>query len=154
MSGDKGDGRGDITGTADIRRLVDDFYGRALHDPEIGYFFTEVARIDLPAHLPRLYAFWESLLLGGTEYRGNPMQVHEALHRKSPLEPRHFARWLVLWEATVDSLFAGPKALEAKQRARSIADSMTLRTGGRPLFVIRAAPGSGAAGQAGPASGG
>ena len=114
----------DIQTTEDVQLLVDAFYRDALRDPEIGPFFTEVAQIDLEAHLPKMYAFWESILFKTHTYRGNAFVPHMDLHRKKPMRPAHFQRWLTLFEATVDRYFEGEKAQMAKDRARQIASMM------------------------------
>jgi hypothetical protein len=49
---------------ADCERLVRAFYGRALTDPTIGFIFTDVAHLDLEAHVPEITSFWETILLG------------------------------------------------------------------------------------------
>ena len=121
--------RGDITSRDDIERLVRAFYARATTDEVIGYLFTEVARLDLEAHLPIMFSFWETVLLGVRGYSGNPMQVHLALHRLSPLRAEHFDRWLLLWVQSIEQLHRGPRADEAKAKARAIARSMQLRLG-------------------------
>ncbi len=59
------------------------------------------------------------MLLGTGTYRGAPFPKHAVL----PVEKAHFDRWLELFLATVDELFSGPKAEEAKGRALSIADT-------------------------------
>ena len=111
----------DIANRDDIRRLVDSFYAKALVDPVIGFLFTEVARIDLPTHLPKLYDFWETLLLGATSYQSSPLMPHFHLHMRHPLETAHFVRWVELFHSTVDELFAGPIAQMAKVRSERIA---------------------------------
>lgn len=117
-------GRHDIAVPADIDRLVAAFYGKLLHDPIVGFFFTDIARIDLAEHLPKISAFWQQQLLGLPVYRGQTFAMHSALQRRAALTDGHFHRWLFLFEQTVDELFAGPLAAAAKQRARSIAASM------------------------------
>jgi hemoglobin len=117
----------DLQDRSDIERLLQHFYGRAIPDPQIGRFFTEVVQLDLAAHLPRLADFWEQVLLGGGHYDGNPVQVHRALHARSPLQADDFTRWLTLWRASVDALYAGPTADLAKSRAETIAGVMMSR---------------------------
>lgn len=114
----------DLQHTEDVKLLVDTFYQQALNDEVIGHFFNEVIQLDLNAHMPVMYQFWESILFGSHEYKGNPMVKHIALHEKSRMESRHFERWLMLWTNTVNKLFAGPKADEAVQRANHIAALM------------------------------
>ena len=46
------------------------FYGRALTDPVIGFLFTDVAELDLEAHVPRITNFWETILLDAHSYGG------------------------------------------------------------------------------------
>jgi hemoglobin len=111
----------DISNREDIRRLVDAFYAKALTDPVIGFLFTEVARIDLPTHLPKLYDFWETLLLGATSYQSSPLMPHFHLHMRHPLETAHFVRWVELFHSTVEELFEGPIAHMAKVRSERIA---------------------------------
>lgn len=120
-------GRRDIESPEDIIELVDTFYATAIEDSEIGHFFKEVARVDLEEHLPRLYRFWCAIILGMPSYRENAFLPHILLHQQSPMEARHFQRWLDLFFGTVDSQFEGPKADLAKQRAQDIATAMAAR---------------------------
>ena len=114
----------DLRTTRDIQLLVDTFYQQVLKDEVIGHFFNEVIQLDLETHMPVMYQFWESILFGLHEYKGNPMVKHIALNQKSRMEPEHFERWLSLWTSTVNKLFSGPKADEAIQRAGHIAALM------------------------------
>lgn len=111
----------DITTRDDIKYLIDTFYEKVKADPVIGYIFNDIAHVDWPKHLPVMYDFWEFLLLNGKNYTGNPIQKHFDLHDKHPLTAEHFDRWLVLFQATVDELFSGQTADEAKNRAAAIA---------------------------------
>lgn len=114
----------DIESVDDITQIVSDFYTEAMKDETIGYIFTDVAKIDLPHHIPKIVNFWEGVLLNGNNYRGNPMLRHIELSEKSALLSKHFERWLVLWKTTIDSLFSGEKAELAKYRADLIAQTM------------------------------
>lgn len=115
----------DIQSASDIKILVDVFYGKVNEDELLSPIFNEIARVDWDSHLPALYSFWETLLLGAGTYKGAPFPMHAAL----PLEQRHFERWLNLFLATVDEHFTGLKADEAKGRALSIADTFARRMG-------------------------
>jgi hemoglobin len=119
----------DIETADDIDRLIAVFYARVLPDPIIGFFFTEIARIDLAEHLPKIAAFWQQQLLGNADpltprYRGQLFAVHRDLHQHASLSADHFHRWLTLFGQTLDELFVGPRAEVAKQRANRIAASM------------------------------
>ena len=117
----------DIRTRTDIDLIMRVFYERALADEVIGYIFKDVAKIDLEHHLPIIGAFWETMLFQSgsyADYGRNPLEVHAALHLKSPLKAEHFARWLELFERSVDEEFAGERAGYLKMRAHSIAGRM------------------------------
>ena len=117
----------DISTRADIDALMVAFYGKAMTDQVIGYFFTDVVQLDLEHHLPVIGDFWETVILSQPAYRRhqrNPLQVHAELDANSPLRDEHFDRWLHLFQSTVDELFAGPRAEFTKQRSTMIARRM------------------------------
>jgi hemoglobin len=118
--------RSDLSGRQNIETLARRFYEQAIPDPIIGKFFTQVTHLDLETHLPKIANFWEQMLFQRPVYSGSPMQVHLLLNSKEPMLPEHFERWLMLWEKTVDQLFAGEKAVMAKARAQMVAKSFSL----------------------------
>ena len=120
----------DIETRADCERLVRTFYGKALEDPIIGYIFTDVAKLDLEAHVPKIASFWETILLGARSYGGGAFAPHARIHAMSPLRKGHFERWLFLWRETVDDLFAGPRAELAKAHAERVAGAFHARLHG------------------------
>lgn len=122
----------DIEDRGDCERLVRAFYGRALTDPLIGWIFTDVAKLDLEAHVPRIASFWETILLGARSYGGGAFRPHAVLHAKAGLRAAHFERWLVLWRATVDELFAGERAELAKAHAQRVAQAFHARLSAPP----------------------
>ena len=114
----------DIKNRSDIEKLVTTFYGKVQEDLVISYFFNDVAKVNWEIHLPKMCNFFENILFSSGNYDGNPMQVHEELHKKSEVRPEHFQHWNALFDATVDELFVGAKAEEIKQRATNIAAAM------------------------------
>lgn len=76
------------------------------------------------SHLPKMYSFWASILLGEHSFSGNPMQKHIALSKQTAMTDKEFSEWLHLFVETVDELFLGEKANEAKLRAGNIARLM------------------------------
>lgn len=112
----------DIVQREDVKILVDRFYDKVKTDPLLGPVFNHV---DWPHHLPIMYDFWSSILLGDQSYRGNPLQKH--LHLG--IGEGHFGRWLILFKETVDENFEGEKAEEVKMRAQSIAGVFQIRMG-------------------------
>ena len=117
----------DIENRHDIELLIRSFYDKVIKDDTIGYIFNDVAKVDWDTHLPIMFNFWENVIFNVGTYRGNPMQLHKELNAKEPLTPGHFKQWLALFTATVDELFAGPKAELAKQRALSIATMIQVK---------------------------
>ncbi len=121
----------DIAGKEEIRTLVDAFYERIRKDDLLGPVFNDKVE-DWSKHLPTMYSFWESILYGKSEYSGNPF----AKHLNLPVGKEHFVRWLKLFELTVDELFEGEKANQAKQASKSIAHSFQVRMGLDPFYGI------------------
>jgi hemoglobin len=117
----------DIENRNDVILLVDAFYRKVLSDNTIGYIFTDVAKINLEEHMPKMYDFWETTLFQKSVYKGNPMQAHQILNSKEPLLKAHFSQWLKLFNETADELFAGEKTDLAKTRALSIATVLQIK---------------------------
>jgi len=128
----------DISTRDDCERLVRAFYGRALTDPMIGYLFTDVAHLDLEAHVPEITSFWETILLGARSYGGGAFAPHVRLHTQSPLRAGHFERWLMLWHTTVDELFEGEHAELAKSHATRVAGAFHRRLAAFPTAAATA----------------
>ncbi|MGG9971565.1 group III truncated hemoglobin [Ferruginibacter sp. SUN002] len=114
----------DIEHIDDIKLLVDSFYKKVIVVETIGYFFTKVIQFDWQVHLPVMYSFWDTILFGTMSYKGNPMVKHIEMNKKESLKKEHFDQWMKLWKETIDELFIGEKANEAKKRAGSIAQLM------------------------------
>jgi len=128
----------DIATEAEIKLLVDRFYERAQQDELLGPVFNEIARVDWEHHLPTMYSFWSTMLFRTMNYKGRPWPKHAPL----PVRQEHFERWVSLFSQTVDSLFTGPKASEAKSIALSIADTFQTRFGIFNPFLFRHATGT------------
>ncbi len=110
--------RASIDSLADCRVLVNAFYARVREDPLLDPVFA--ARIPdegWPEHLERMAAFWYTVLFGVPLFHGDP----RGKHRPLPITWEHYERWLSLWTSTVDSLFEGRRAEEAKARAARMA---------------------------------
>jgi hemoglobin len=112
----------DIASREDVQLLVDRFYEKVKSDALLAPIF---AHVDWPEHLPVLYNFWTSMLLGGSSYQGNPFQKHLAL----PIRAEHFTQWLALFGQTIAENFSGEKADEAKSRATNIAGVFQFKLG-------------------------
>lgn len=127
----------DISSRGDIELLITRFYDKVKQDPVIGFIFNDIIQVNWEEHLPIMFDFWESILLGETKYSRNAMGVHFEVNRKIKLEDKHFNRWMELFSQTVDELYQGDIAETAKKRAKSIADvmlfKMNQKNGGIPF---------------------
>lgn len=114
----------DIINREDIELLVNSFYDKIRADTTIGYIFNDVAAVDWIIHLPKMYSFWETVLLGKMNFKGNPMVTHIQMSGTTEMNQAHFDQWLKLWNATIDEHFKGTVSTEAKQRGKNIAGLM------------------------------
>lgn len=117
----------DIQTRADLEALLSLFYERLLKDSRINYIFTDVARIDLPSHLPKIVDFWEQNILGTGSYQNNVLKIHQDLNAAMPLNREHFSIWLSHLNDTTDEMFTGVHAEMLKTRALSIATVMQIK---------------------------
>lgn len=108
----------DILSLDDVKLLVDTFYTRVRADELLGPIFDERIQDRWPIHLDIMYRFWQTVLLEELTYQGNPGVKHITL----PVGEEHFERWLSLFYTTLDELFTGAKAEEAKWRAEKMAE--------------------------------
>ena len=107
----------DISQLDDVKRLVNTFYERVREDETIGPIFEERLSGHWDEHLEKMYRFWQTLLLEEHTYYGAPFPPHATM----PIGAVHFEKWLHLFCGTVDELFSGEKAEEAKWRGRKMA---------------------------------
>ncbi|MGF1638408.1 MAG: group III truncated hemoglobin [Cyclobacteriaceae bacterium] len=116
--------KSDIENREDVELLVDTFYQKVQHNQVLDYIFKDIAKVDWDSHLPKMYSFWASILLGEHSFSGNPMVKHIDLSKLTTMGDIEFSEWLHLFNQTVDELFEGKKADEAKDRAGNIARLM------------------------------
>ena len=103
----------DILTLRDIMDLVDTFYDKVRADELLSPIFNE--RIG---DLEKMYSFWQTVLLDERTYYGAPFPPHAQL----PVDHTHFQQWMMLFITTIDELFEGEKAKEAKWRAARMAE--------------------------------
>jgi hemoglobin len=113
----------DITTTNDVGVLVRRFYIAAIPDPLLGPVF-ETFGVDWAEHIPKLTRYWISVLVSGEPQARNTVAAHAPVQRAAPFGDAHVARWVELWEETVDELFVGPTAERAKARARQVGHAL------------------------------
>jgi hemoglobin len=117
--------KADIMGRPDVENLVNTFYEKVRRDDLLGPVFSGAPGFDWEHHLPSMYQFWETLLLGAGTYQGQPWPKHATL----PIDRSHFERWLSLFIGTVHDLFSGPRAQSAENYALGIAETFQRRLG-------------------------
>ncbi|WP_442266412.1 group III truncated hemoglobin [Tenacibaculum sp. ZS6-P6] len=117
----------EIVNRADVYLLVSSFYDKIKKDEIIGHFFLNaIPESEWNNHLEHLTDFWETNLFFVRKFKGNPIQKHRDVDANSnfKISQEHFGRWLQLWFTTIDELFIGEKAHQAKERARNIASML------------------------------
>jgi hemoglobin len=120
----------DLVDRADVELLLRRFYGRVFTDGVLAEPFTELRAAGLESHIPVMCDFWETVLFRAGLYRGNALVVHRRLDERHRLDARHFARWLSLWNSTVDAMYTGPAAERAKLQGARVATAMLRRLRG------------------------
>lgn len=120
----------------DLYPLLEGFYATIAGDPLLAPYFV---KLDMRDHMPRIVAFWSTILFHTARYSGNAFKPHLLM---PGLTTVHFAHWLAALEQTVNARFAGPTADRMKDYAHRIAISMQLRLGiaGNPVHRIDIAP--------------
>ncbi len=106
----------DITELNDIIHFVDAFYFKVQQDELIGPIFNDVIKQWEP-HLQKMYAFWNAVLFGVPGFTGNPFARHAPL----AIDKVHFERWMFLFNETIDELFTGEVAVQARKKAQIMA---------------------------------
>jgi hemoglobin len=115
----------DIENRTDIESLIEHFYSKLVHVEGVGDFFGKVVSIDWEHHKPIMVGFWDFILFNTPNaYMGNVMNPHLLLNDKKMILPEHFEQWLSTFNESVDELFKGPKADDAKNAAFNIGATM------------------------------
>ena len=108
----------DILNLEDVKKLVDAFYGKVRENNLLAPVFNERIKDRWPEHLEKMYTFWQTIFLEERTSFGSPFPPHAKL----PVEHAHFEEWMKLFTQTIDELFIGEKAKEAKWRAGKMAE--------------------------------
>ena len=116
---------------ADLHDLLTAFYATVSDDPLLGDYFVG---LDMSTHMPRIVAFWSTMLFHTGRYSGNAFRPHLNM---PGLTADHFARWVAVLERTVDERFEGEVAERITDFAHRIAFSMQLRLGVPPFAEFR-----------------
>lgn len=126
----------DIKDLDDIKNLVDTFYNKVRDNDLLAPIFNERIKDTWPHHLEKMYRFWQTILLDEHTYSGTPFVPHATM----PIGGEHFENWLTLFHETLDELYQGPIAENAKWRANKMADLFQIKldyirqSGHKPLI--------------------
>jgi hemoglobin len=110
-----------------IELLVDSFYTKVKQDDLLAPIFNNTEFFSWDTHIPVMVDFWETLLLDTASYKGNTMQKHIALHRRTPLTSGLFERWKLLFYSTLDELFEGENVEKAHKRVEAMSGLMQFK---------------------------
>lgn len=113
----------------DLHELLTAFYEAVAEEPLLAPYF---AGLDMGAHMPRIVAFWSTLVFHTGRYAGNAFGPHLEM---PGLTAEHFARWIATLERTVDARFEGATATRMKELAHRVAYSIQVRLGIAPFAV-------------------
>lgn len=115
----------DILNENDVEIMVNTFYDKVNQDQLLSPVFNDVAQVDWPHHLPKMYQFWNFIILGIPGYKGQPYPMHAKL----PVRTEHFTRWLEIFKINIDEHFSGSNAELAKEKAGNIAGVFQYKMG-------------------------
>jgi hemoglobin len=115
----------------DLHELLVAFYATVADDSLLAPYF---AVVDMTAHMPRIVAFWSTMLFHTGTFTGSAFRPHLAMEG---LTAEHFSRWVATLEAVVGSRFEGSNADQMIELAHGIAYSMLLRLGIAPFAPFR-----------------
>lgn len=110
-----------VISEASIRLMVDQFYAEVRRDDVLGPVFERALHGQWDEHMPRMYAFWSTVLLSTSSFQGNVYGKHMVL---PGITQEHFVRWLALFRDTVHRLFEPDAAAEILLIADRIAGSL------------------------------
>ena len=115
----------DISTEEDVKKMVDTFYDKVNSDLLLSPVFNDFAKVDWKHHMPKMYDFWNMLILGKSGYKGQPFPMHLRL----PIQKDHFDKWLSLFHANIDENFSGSNAELAKSKADGVALTFQYKMG-------------------------
>jgi len=120
--------KNDIKTREDVFLLVSTFYEKVRANEQIGYFFNNAIK-NWDEHLDKLTTFWEKNLFLRGKYLGDPLVAHAKVDKENnnTITEMHFGVWLNLWFQTIDELFEGDYAENAKRRARKMSTFLYLK---------------------------
>jgi hemoglobin len=115
----------EIKTTENIKILIDKFYEKVNNDNLLSPIFNNDTKVNWEEHLPKMYKFWGTQLIGTADYTGRPFPPHMELD----INKNHFNQWLTLFIETIEENFIGTEAETAKEKAKNIANVFQYKLG-------------------------
>ncbi|WP_269583649.1 group III truncated hemoglobin [Roseibium sp. Sym1] len=112
-----------------IHVMVHTFYGCIREHPRLGEIFGRRLAGRWEEHLPKMEAFWQSVLMKNGAYKGKPVPAHL---KQKELVSADYAAWLGVFRPVIRELFVPDLADEIIAVAERIAQSLWLATFGMP----------------------
>ncbi len=109
-----------------IEVFITRFYAKVNRDELLSPIFNQVAEVDWNEHIPKICKFWNSVLLKTGEYRDNAYQKHIDLAKLTPIDVKHFDRWLELFSKQAYIDFSVEDADFVISKANTIARSLKM----------------------------
>ncbi|MEP6620256.1 MAG: group III truncated hemoglobin [bacterium] len=116
---------------AGLSDLLVAFYARVGADPVLASYF---APLDMAAHMPRIVAFWSTMMFHTGRYSDNAFKPHLEMRG---LTAQSFDHWMRALEETIDARYCGPNAERMKTLGHRVAYSMQVRLGITPFAEMR-----------------
>lgn len=110
-----------------IHVMVHTFYGCIREHPRLGEIFSRRLDGRWDEHLPKMEAFWQSVLLKNGAYSGKPVPAHL---KQKELVSSDYGEWLSVFRPVVRELYVPELADEIIAVAERIAQSLWLATFG------------------------
>jgi hemoglobin len=110
-----------------IHVMVHTFYGCIREHPRLGGIFERRLAGRWQEHLPKMEAFWQSVLLKNGAYKGRPVPAHL---KQKDLVSSDYGEWLGVFRPVIHELFVPDLADEIIAVAERIAQSLWLATFG------------------------
>jgi hemoglobin len=104
----------DIKNKDDIALLINTFYATATKDPLLKPTFDRfIDSHSWDTHVLKIIDFWSMVIFKNNDYSGNVFAPHIPMQ----LTKVQIDNWVQLFSSTVDLLYSGPNADEAKSKA-------------------------------------
>ncbi|MBP7184635.1 MAG: group III truncated hemoglobin [Saprospiraceae bacterium] len=111
----------DIKTRKDLEIIVLSFYTKVSNDELLGKVFENTLQNHWDKHISTMVDFFDNMIFYSGAYLGNPMELHLVLNTTKHLSHEQFDRWLIVFEATVTSVYEGVNTDTLLEKTTNIA---------------------------------